>query len=122
MCKTRMKFWEDACTDEKKAHFTHTFALFLTVLATLQAVVALYDWAVDPKDANGLAMVLGAAGAYLMYLQYKNCREWYEIVLWNILLSMGASAVGAHPVTRRVPRTLAAATSPVTSPAASQGS
>ena len=109
-----MKFWEDACTDEKRAHFTHTFALFLAILATLQAVVTLYDWAADPKDANALAMVLGAAGAYLMYLQYKNCREWYEIVLWNLLLSMGASAVGAHPVTRRVTRP--ATTSPATSP------
>ena len=98
-----MKFWESACTYEKVHGFPHTFALYLTIVATLQAVAALYDWVADPKDANGLLMVLGAAGAYLMYLQYKNCREWYEIVLWNLLLSMGATSVGAHPVTRRVP-------------------
>ena len=94
-----MKAWEDVCTYAKNRGFPHMFALFLTILAVISALFVGYE--VSQKKAKFVDLGFAVAWAVVMYLEYSNCREWYEIIAWSIVLHLVASASGCDVFTRR---------------------
>ena len=76
-------FWQDVCTPEKKASFTHGFALFVFIL-TVISVVGVFVGAIK-KKVHVATIPLSLAGAVVMYYNYRKCREWWEILLLNLL-------------------------------------
>ena len=47
-------------------------------------------------------------GAVVMCLEFYNCREWYEIVAWYLILEVVATMFGSSTVSHKVKQHLAA--------------
>lgn len=97
-----MKAWEDVCTYANTRGFPHMFALFLTVLAVINALFVGYE--LYQKKAKFVELGFAVAWAVVMYLNYSNCREWYEIIAWSIVVHIVAFFTDRDMFTRRFKR------------------
>ena len=79
-----MYFWEDVCTDIKKEGFPHMFALFLAILSVIYALAIGY--VVFKKKTTLFVFLFAVLNSVIMWFNWANCREWWEIILWHLIL------------------------------------
>lgn len=104
-----MKIWQSLRTINNTSLFTpfnptHIFAGVLAVSSVLQAISTIGDM----SNASLADVFFQGLGAGVMCLEYYNCREWYEIVAWHLILEVVATMFGSSTVSHKIKQRVAA--------------
>ena len=88
-----MQFWINDCTSADAESFTHGFALLLVVLSALAAATFSYHAFAHPSKMKNARAAFAVVSFVIMCGQYVNCRPWYEVTIWNLLLTIAQIVV-----------------------------
>ncbi len=92
----KMQFWLNACEDAKvrcgdNFDFYHGFALFLVIISVISVIFT--TKMVIAKKSTWLQLAIVLVNGCIMYYEWKNCREWWEIILWHVILAIAFSGM-----------------------------